>query len=249
MFVHPSFRHVLMEFTSKFYVKVSQVGYISQPLIRKHPYLDYGYLGRSASVPWVLASGFMPRGGAGGQTRTPLKSVCLLFCYGNNLCRWLVRLVGQTWLNLVTLMWRSPWPIFHSSVILPHIMKTIWWMNIIVWDNESAWPDVWPPNKCWSLWPIFHNDLKINVGHCNLYFMVQWLCLISWRLFDVWISFFGIMSPHELSFDLQINVGHCDLYFMVQWFCVIYLEDYWMYEHHTLGLWVSMIWCLTSRYM
>ena len=22
-------------------------------------------------------------------------------------------------------------------------------------------------------------DLKINVGHCDLYFMVQWFCLIS----------------------------------------------------------------------
>ena len=25
-------------------------------------------------------------------------------------------------------------------------------------------------------------DLRINVGHCDLYFMVQWFCLISWRL-------------------------------------------------------------------
>ena len=28
-------------------------------------------------------------------------------------------------------------------------------------------------------------DLKINVGHCDLYFMVQWFCLIAWRLFDM----------------------------------------------------------------
>ena len=27
-------------------------------------------------------------------------------------------------------------------------------------------------------------DLKINVGHCDLYFMVQWFCLIFPRLFD-----------------------------------------------------------------
>ena len=31
--------------------------------------------------------------------------------------------------------------------------------------------------------PMF--DLKINVGHCDLYFMVQWFCLIYWRLFDI----------------------------------------------------------------
>ena len=118
-------------------------------------------------------------------------------------------------------------------------------MKIIVWDYESVWPDVWPENKCRSLWPIFHDpvilpyilktvwcmniilrnyesvDLKINVGHCDLYFLVQWFCLISWSLFDVWTSYFGIMSQYDKTFDLKINVGHCDLYFMVQWFCLI----------------------------
>ena len=28
-------------------------------------------------------------------------------------------------------------------------------------------------------------DLKINIGHGDLYFMDQWFCLISWRLFDI----------------------------------------------------------------
>ena len=87
-------------------------------------------------------------------------------------------------------------------------------MNIILWDYKSVWPDVWPQNK---------------VGHCYLYLMVQWFCLISWRLFDVWTSLFGIMSQYDPTFDLKINVGHCDLYFMVQWFCVISwkLFDVW----------------------
>ena len=71
----------------------------------------------------------------------------------------------------------------------------------------------------WSIWPTF--DLKINVGDCDLYFMVQWFCLTSWRLFDVWTSLFGIMSPYDPKFDLKINVDHCDVYFMVQWFCVV----------------------------
>ena len=55
-------------------------------------------------------------------------------------------------------------------------------------------------------------DLKINVGHCDLYFMVQWFCLISWRLFDVWTPYFGIISQYDPVFDLKINVGHCDLF-------------------------------------
>ena len=95
----------------------------------------------------------------------------------------------------------SLWPTFHGPVILPCILKTIWCMNIILWDYESVWHDIWPQNKCRSLWPIFHDpvilpyilktvwymntileimsqydpmfDLKIFVGHCDLYFMVQ----------------------------------------------------------------------------
>ena len=103
-------------------------------------------------------------------------------------------------------------PIFHGSVILPYILKAIWCINMIPWNNESVWLDARPQNKSGSLWPIFHGsvilpyilkaievltylgimsqydlmlDLKIKVGHCDLYFMVQWFCLISWRLFDV----------------------------------------------------------------
>ena len=78
------------------------------------------------------------------------------------------------------------------------------------------------------------------------YFMVQWFCLISWRLFDVWTSYFKIMSQYYPMCDLKINVGHNDLYFMVQWFCLISWRLY-VYDHHTSGLWVSMTQCLTSK--
>ena len=60
-----------------------------------------------------------------------------------------------------------------------------------------------------------------NEGQHDLYFMVQWFCLISWRLFDVWTLFFGIMNQYDPRFNLKMNVGHCDLYFMVQWFCLV----------------------------
>ena len=70
-------------------------------------------------------------------------------------------------------------------------------------------------------------DLKINAGHCDLCFIVQWFCLVSWRLFDVWTSLFGIMNQHDLTFDLKIIVGHCDLYFLVQWFLCYILKIVW----------------------
>ena len=65
-----------------------------------------------------------------------------------------------------------------------YILKTIWCMNVIVRDNESVWHNIWPQNKCRSLWPIFHD---------------QWCCLISW-LFDVWTSLFGIKSQYDANF-------------------------------------------------
>ena len=66
-------------------------------------------------------------------------------------------------------------------------------------------------------------------GQLDPYFTVHRFCLISWRLFDVWTSYFGIMRQYDLTCDLKINVGHCDLYFMVQWFCLISwrLFDIW----------------------
>ena len=156
---------------------------------------------------------------------------------------------------------RSLWPIFYGPLVLPCILKTIWYVNIIIWAYDSVWPDVWPQNKCRSLWPIFHGPVilhfilkiiwcrniilrdygsvwpdvwgKINVGHCDLYFMVQWFCLISWRLFDVWTSLFGIMSPYDPKFDLKINVGKWPIFQGPVY--ALHLEDYLMYEHHTFG--------------
>ena len=65
-----------------------------------------------------------------------------------------------------------------------------------------------------SAWPIFHS---------------QWFCLISWRLFHVYTSYFGIMNRYDLRFRLKIIIGHCDLYFMVQWVCLVSwrLFDVW----------------------
>ena len=60
---------------------------------------------------------------------------------------------------------RSLWPIFHGSVILPYILNTICWINVT--------PGILVPCD-----PII--DVKIYLCWCDLYFMVQWFCLISW---------------------------------------------------------------------
>ena len=62
--------------------------------------------------------------------------------------------------------------------------------------------------------------------------MAQWFCVISWRLFDVWTSYFRIKGQYDLTFDLKIKFyeGLCDLYFVIQWLCLISprLFDAWV---------------------
>ena len=54
------------------------------------------------------------------------------------------------------------------------------------------------------------------------------------------------MSQYDPMFDLKINVGLFDVYYMFQCFAS-YLDDYLMYEHHTLELLVSVTRCLTLK--
>ena len=49
-------------------------------------------------------------------------------------------------IDFQVMRWRSEWPVFHSSVILPNILRTmpnilrtIWWMNVMLEDNGSVW--------------------------------------------------------------------------------------------------------------
>ena len=94
-----------------------------------------------------------------------------------------------------------PWSIDFALYLEDYLMHERYYWNMSQYD------------------PKFY--LKINIGHCDLYFMVQWFCVTSGRLFDVWTILFGIMSQYDPNYDLKINIGHYDLYFMVQWFCLI----------------------------
>ena len=132
---------------------------------------------------------------------------------------------GRTWLSLVT------WTCGSWSESQHDLYFTVQWFCLISWRLFDV---------CTSYFGSMNQmfDLIINVGHWGLYSMVQWFCHISWRLFDVWTILFGIMSQYDPKFDLKMNVGHCDLYFMISVFA-LYLEDYLMYVHHSLGIWIS----------
>ena len=66
--------------------------------------------------------------------------------------------------------WKSTWPIFHGPVILHYISKTIWCMNMILWDYESVWPDIWPKNKYVTVTYIsWSSDFALYFEDCLMY--------------------------------------------------------------------------------
>ena len=79
--------------------------------------------------------------------------------------------------------------------------------------------------------------------------IVQWFFFISWRLFDIWIPYYGIMSQYDPMFDHKIFVAHCDLYFMVEWFCLIswnICRSLWpiFYGPLNLPFILKTVWCM-----
>ena len=56
-------------------------------------------------------------------------------------------------------------------------------------------------------------NLQIFVGHYDQYFVVHWICPLSWRLFDVWTSYIQIMSQYDTKFDLEIIFDEWMSYF------------------------------------
>ena len=115
-------------------------------------------------VPWSVClhsinSG--PRvhawGGAGGQNLGhPKKVLYYFFFYA---CpSWDVRSdISHPYDPAFRIMrWRSEWPIFYGIMILPNILKTIWWMNVILGIMGQCDKKDWPHKIYVDLWPIFH---------------------------------------------------------------------------------------------
>ena len=70
-------------------------------------------------------------------------------------------------------------------------------------------------------------DLKINVGHCDLYFTVS--------------NFALYIEEYDLKFDTKqmlvtVTYISCSSDF------ALYLEEFMICKHYTYGLWVSMTW-------
>ena len=87
------------------------------------------------------------------------------------------------WLQNIS---RSPWPVFHGSVILPYISYYLMgkWHT---WDISSIWPDDWPQNIFGSLWPQSSRKVQDSrTKPANFHFVLQniLVCLtnVLWNL-------------------------------------------------------------------
>ena len=75
-------------------------------------------------------------------------------------------------------------------------------------EYESVQPDVWPQNKCRSLWPIFHGPVIVpfTLKTISCRNIIIWDYESVWPThdlkIDIWTSSLGKMGPYEWTFDL-----------------------------------------------
>ena len=105
---------------------------------------------------------------------------------------WCMNIIVQDYESVQPYIWpqnkcRSLWPTFHGPLILS-LSYVVYLEDYLMYEHHT-----------FGLWVsmTLTFDLKINVGHCDIYFMVQWFCLIFPRLFDEWMSYFQIMRQCE----------------------------------------------------
>ena len=150
-----------------------------QPLIKKLFIFGMGVPGRVRFHSTSMNLWVMPWGGARGQNLGHPNKVYWICLYKQLLSK---KDGVQTSL--------SHQHYFHAPVILLYTLKTISWINVILGILVLCDTTI---------------DLLINVGHLELYFMVQWFCLISWMLFDVYfiVKWFYVTSWRQ--FDVWLS--------------------------------------------
>ena len=90
----------------------------------------------------------------------------------------------------------SLWPIFHGPLIWPYIFNVIWYMNSLIWDYESVWPEVSNQSRCQSWWPIFYGPVIL----CYILKTIWCMSIILWDY-----------GQYDTTFDNKINVVLSDL--------------------------------------
>lgn len=179
-------------------VQVFQILISWWSLVRKCSYLEYGspgiFYNAIRTDPWDNFPGWGKR----SKSRTSILIVGIHFCYANNP---LTQLVIHQWpynIDMTVRCWRPWWPMFHGSVTLPYNLKSLWWMDFILWILVD--------------WP---HTIYIYIGKCDLHFAIYWFWLITKTFW--WINVIvGISVPHDTKLHHILYVGWRDLHFGVQ---------------------------------
>ena len=135
----------LTKITSKFCVKVSQMGISQQQLIRKHSYMGHGSLGGSAYIP-------LSPGWAGGQNLGHPKKVlyCFFFyaypCFRHQSCIWPSLSCHEVKVRVTYISWLNDFAYY----IEVHLMD-----ECHIWYNGSVWRKDWPHKLYVGHRPIF----------------------------------------------------------------------------------------------
>ena len=132
------------------------------------------------------------------------------------------------------------WPT-HGPVILPYILKTIWWTNVIIGVLDPCDADL--PHKMYvGMWPTFHgpSDSVLYIEdflmeecctediQCDSNFDLQifMYCVCQWPIFCVTVILpymFNTISWTSLILWILVLIWATDLYFIIKQFWIIYL--------------------------
>ena len=113
----------------------------------------------------------------------------------------------------------------NGPVILPNILKTICWTNAIIGILVLCDAKIYLVKGMWV---------------SDLHFMVQWFCLISWRLFDGFILYWR----YWFNVKQTLNWNYiCRSVTYISWSSdfVLYLEDYLLDKCHNWD--TGSMWC------
>ena len=117
-------------------------------------------------------------------------------------------------------MYIGQWPIFHGPVTLPYILKTICWTNAIIGILVPCDAKTYLIKYMWA---------------SDLHFMVQWFCIISWRVYE------GLMLYWRYWFSVTqtLNWNYiCRSVTYISWSSdfALHHEDYLMDKCHNWNI-------------
>ena len=128
----------------------------------------------------------------------------------------------KCWLKMVYV---GQWPIFHGPVILPYILKTIWWTKCHNLDIGSIWCKDLPHKMYMGQWPTLHEPVILSY----------------WILFDGWILYWRYWYSMTQTLTRNSIIYRSVTYIPWSSDFALYVKDYLMVKCHNWD--IGSMWC------